>query len=407
MTQPVPLILVAGLVVMAASLARRLCGRAGVQPLVGYMLVGLLIGAADDRLDLISGEVASHLDFLGQLGVIILLFKIGLESNLARLLGQLRRAVLIWVGNVTLAALLGFVTARYVLGFGLVPALFTAVALSATSVGVATAVWQQAGALDSDDGALVLDVAELDDISAIVLMVLLFASTPLLVAGTNNGLGQVMATELTAVTAKFAAFAASCYLFARYAERGFTGWFIGPRLPAAVVGVATTGLACVIAGVASWIGFSVAIGALFAGLAFSRDPAEFEIDRQLTPVFELLSPFFFVTLGLGFELSVATTALGLGSVLLVAAIAGKLLGAGLPAALVTDRRRGMLIGLSMVPRAEIAMLVMLQGLRMGEAYVPPELFSAMSLVALSTALLAPVPLAALLRRARAGAARAC
>ncbi len=82
--------------------------------------------------------------------------------------------------------------------------------------------------------------------------------------------------------------------------------------------------------------------------------------------------------------------LAIGLTLFAAALIGKLAGAGLPAMLMLDGRRGWLIGVSMVPRAEIAMIIMLQGARMGADHVPPEVLGAMSLVVVATALLVPL-----------------
>ena len=120
---------------------------------------------------------------LGELGVICILFRVGLENDPRQLLRQLPRAVSIWIGNVVLSALLGYVAARYVLGYDLIPSLFVATALSATSVGVSVLIWESAGRLKSELGEQLIDVAELDDISAIVFMVTLFAPRRLYIKG--------------------------------------------------------------------------------------------------------------------------------------------------------------------------------------------------------------------------------
>jgi len=386
MMDSLPFVMIAGVIAIAATHIRQTCLRLQVQPLVGFVLVGLVIGLADEATGLLTPEVRDQLGLLGQFGVLILLFKVGLESDITGLMRQLRRAVAIWFSNVTVAALVGFTVTYYVLGYSLLPALFVGTALSATSIGVSAAVWQQAGRLETEDGALIIDVAELDDITAILLMVLLFTAAPLLVNGETHQLGELLPQALLWMLGKLAVFLVSVYLFARFAERPFT------RSSHDLGGltVAVTGMACLIAGVAAWIGLSTAIGAMFAGLAFSRDPEEFQIDQQLEPLYQLFSPFFFVAIGLGFAWDSAWTSLAVGLTLFAAALIGKLAGAGLPAMLMLDSRRGWLIGISMVPRAEIAMIIMLQGARMGADYVPPELLGAMSLVVVATALLVPL-----------------
>lgn len=384
--------LIVGAVIIANVHVRQTCERLQIQPLVGFVLVGVVLALLDEWAGLLTATMRGQLDLIGQVGVIILLFRVGMNSDITGLSRQLRRALVIWLSNVTVAAATGFIATYYLIGYPLLPSLFVAVALSATSIGISTAVWEQAGALHTDDGELVVDVAELDDITAILLMVLLFAAAPLLADGDTRNLAPLLTTELLLMLLKLGLFTISVYLFARFAEQSFTRSSHGRG----ALTVAVTGMACLIAGLAAWIGFSAAIGALFAGLAFSRDPQEFQIDEQLEPIHRLLSPFFFVVVGLSFPVNGAGGALLTAALLLFAAVVGKVAGAGLPAMAMLDRRRGWLIGVSMVPRAEIAMIIMLQGARMGADYVPAELLSAMSLMVLATVLLVPLWLGRLL-----------
>ena len=157
-----------------------------------------------------------------------------------------------------------------------------------------------------------------------------------------------------------------------------------------------TGIALLVAALADLLGFSLAIGALFAGLAFSRDPAEREIDRAFSELFVLFSPFFFVAIGLAIDVTLLPDALNLGLVLLVAAILGKLFGAALPAVLVTSPRDSLLIGISMIPRAEIFLIIMLHGVMLGDWAVPEPLYIAAVFVSVATCILAPILLRRLL-----------
>lgn len=109
------------------------------------------------------------------MGIVFLLFRVGLESELRKLVENLRDATLVWLADIAASGALGFVFAHHLLGLALVPSLFVAVAMTATSVGVSVAVWREEGALDSRRGQLLLDVAELDDVSDVVLMALLLA----------------------------------------------------------------------------------------------------------------------------------------------------------------------------------------------------------------------------------------
>ena len=247
--------------------------------------------------------------------------------------------------------------------------------------------------LRGDTGTVLLDVAELDDISGVLLMTVLLALIPVIQAG--GALWGPVAGAGGDVLRRLALLAAFCLLFARYVEpvaaRAMSRWERPPERLLAI-----TALGTLIAALAGALGFSLAIGALFAGLIFSRRPRPVRTDRGYTVLFDFLVPFFFVGIGLNVELDTLAPALGTGVVLAVAAVAGKLLGAGLPARLTMDRPAAVALGVSMVPRAEIAMVVLAQGHAMGPEVVPDRLYGGMALTCTATPPLLATLLATLL-----------
>ena len=364
--------------------------------MLGYIILGISVNYCNFFWQFLDENMHHGLEFLAKAGIVVLLFRVGLESNVVQMIAQIRRASFVWTGDVLLSFAAGFLFAKELLGFELVPSLVTAAALSATSLGVAAAVWRDAGALDSETGALLTDVAELDDISGVVLLALVLALVPMLQAGGSIDVGQIGSTAIVLLS-KFILFCGFCFLFARYLERPLVAWFLKLRpRPAGIVVV--TGFSFIISGIAGILGFSLAVGALFAGLAFSRDPSEHRIDKGFEYVFLLFSPFFFVGLGLGVDIRFLGQGAVVGLVLAIAAVVGKLAGAGLSTWLVTDRRTALLIGLSMIPRAEIALVVVQQARYLGDWAVPPELFGGMIVVSLLTCLVIPLILQVLLRR---------
>jgi Kef-type K+ transport system membrane component KefB len=345
-----------------------------------------------------STEAEVVFGFLSQVGVIALLFRIGLESNLQGLIRQLPRAGGIWAGNVALSGVAGYGTARWLLGMGLVPSLFAGIGLTATSVGVSMAVWREKKALSSANGELLVDVAELDDISGVGLMAILFAMVPVLQTGGNALTGLTDALRTAGWFAlKLAGFTLLCFLFSRYLEKRLTRLFKKTGHPETTM-LLVVGTGFVIAAVAGWLGFSLAIGALFAGLLFSRDPDAVKFDTSFESLYELFTPFFFIGIGLRMVPGSLAEGMTVGSVLLLTAVVGKLLGAGCPALLTTGRAGALLIGLSMVPRAEIAMIIMQRGQELGAWAVPPRLFSAMVFVSAGTCVVVPWVLSSLLKR---------
>jgi len=390
------LLALVGIVVIISAILRRGLEVLNLPAMLGYIVLGISINYFNSRWQFLDESMDHGLEFLAKVGIVVLLFRVGLETNVVQLIAQIRRASFVWTGDVLLSFAAGFLFANELLGFELVPSLVTAAALSATSLAVAAAVWRDAGALDSETGALLTDVAELDDISGVVLLALILALIPMLQAGDAIDIAQIGSTTIVLLS-KFALFCGFCFLFARYLERPLIAWFLKLRpRPAGIVVV--TGFSFIISGIAGIMGFSLAVGALFAGLAFSRDPSEHRIDKGFEYVFLLFSPFFFVGLGLGVDIQFLGQGTAVGLVLVIAAVLDKLAGAGLPAWLVTDRRTALLIGLSMIPRAEIALVVVQQARYLGDWAYPPELFGGMVIVSLLTCLVIPLVLQFLLRR---------
>ena len=400
------LVLLIGAVVVASILLRALLDRTYVPSLVGFMALGFLLRLADSRWGFLDERGEFAFEVLAELGVIVLLFRVGLESDLAGLLEQLPRASLIWIGNVALSAVPGYLVMTHVLGFGTIPSLVGATALTATSIGVSVGMWRRHDALRTRKGELLTDVAEMDDLSGVALMALLFAILPALRSGGAGGDGEAAGggdlwAELLSTGGIFAlklvVFAGLCFAFARYGERRITASFQKVGSPPELM-VLVAGVGIAIAGIAAWLGFSVAIGALLAGLAFSRDPDAVKIDAGFRGLFHLLSPFFFIGIGLALEVEALGSGLTAGAALAAVAILGKIIGAGLPALLATGTAGATLIGVSMVPRAEITMIIVERGQQLGDWAVPAELYAAFVLVSAVTCLLAPVTLEVLFRR---------
>jgi Kef-type K+ transport system membrane component KefB len=386
------MLMLGGVALLAVPL-RSALRKADLPALVAFIGLGLALSAADRNLGFLTRELRDQIGMLAQLGLVALLFRVGLESNLGRLVEQLRRAAVIWLPNLAIPAALAFALVWAWPGLGPIPALLVGIAASATSIGVSIAPWEEAGALESDDGALMLDVAELDDLSAVVLLGIAFAVAPGLHEG-NGMVGEAVWAGALQV-AKIALFSAGCYAFSRLVEPRLSALFarLDPRTGPFVFAAGTVFL---IVAVADALGFSMAIGAIFAGFAFSRDPAELLIDDAFAYVLALFGPFFFLSIGLSVGFDHFGAAILLASALFIVLVAGKVVGAGLATWAVAGRRTGLLIGASMVPRAEIFLIVMAHGLSLGPWAVPPELYTASVLAAVATCIAGSLVVARLL-----------
>ena len=365
-------------------------------PVVGFIGLGFVLRAIDARWSFMIEQAEWTLEFLANVGVAALLFRVGLRSDIEGLRRQLPRASWVWIWNVAISAGLGFAVAR-LLDWGPIPAAFVAVAMSATSVGISVSVWEDAKLMRSRLGELMLDVAELDDLSAVMLMLAVFAAAPLIV---EHGAGEATRAALGAVAwmlVKVAAFAVGCWIFAKYLEPPLSRFLARTENPPErVVTILAVGFG--VAAIAGWIGFSIAVGALFAGLTFSRDREAVHEQKHMEPLYAFFTPFFFIDIGFALDPGALGSSLLLGLVLFVPAVLGKVVGSGLPILKASGLRSGLLLGVSMVPRAEIGLLVARSANRLGDWAISHAMYGALVVAFGLTATAAPIVLAVLLKR---------
>ena len=395
-----PVALVGGLLILDLLL-QAVLHRTAIPSVVVHLALGMLLALEEARWGWLEARGREVIHFLGSVGVVFLLFRVGLESNLRALLENLRGASFVWLSSVSVAGCAGFLAGRYGIGLDRVPSLFLAVAMTVTSVGVSVAVWREEGAHASRDGQLLLDVAELDDLSGIVGMTVLFSIAPLLHEGRTEQLVGSVGWTVLQVLARLMVFALGVALFAGFLEAPLTRLLsrIEP-VPDRMITVVSVGL--LVAAGAGVLGFSFAIGAFFAGLAFSRDAEAVRLDASFDPLFDFFTPFFFIAVGLQIEPGAIGAAIPLGAGLFLVLVAAKLLGAGGGSLLLVEPRSAVLLGLSMIPCAEISMVVLEQGRQLGAWALPEEVFAAMVLVSLLTCLTAPLAIRSRLRRLHPG-----
>jgi Kef-type K+ transport system membrane component KefB len=375
---------------------RNLLIKISIPAIIGYIAIGLVTKWLDSSYHFLDEQNIHPIEFLSEIGIILLLFRVGLESNIDNLLEQFPHALWIWFWNVSISGLAGFVTSFYILNIDIIPSLFIATAMTATSIGVSVALWKEKGMLESKRGQLMLDVAQLDDLSSVAILALLLAVVPFF----KNDLNSLSPSIMIVIIAKFAAtligFTVLCIIFSKK---------IIPHIKLLKKGnsdsiIFVISISFIIASLASILGLSIAIGAFFAGLIFSRNSSIIKCQTCYISLCDFFIPFFFIGIGLKIDLALLPGFFTMGLILLIAAIVGKVIGTGMAAIRYMGLSGATIMGISMVPRAEIAMVVMKEGLSLGQWAVSKEIFGAMSIVTIGTVIITAFGLNWMVKRDR-------
>jgi len=364
----------------AAKVAGELFEHFGQPAVVGELLAGILVGPF--ALGLVGAGEGEVLEVVAELGVIILLFTVGLETSIDDLRAVGRPALIVGFLGVVLPFAAG-AGLMFGLGYDSTDALFVSAAIVATSVGVTARVLRDLGAVQTKFARVVLGAAVVDDILAI--LVLAF------VAGSAEG--GISTVGIVVLLLEVAAFLALVLVFGPRATRRLSSVVRIPGVPESPFLVAVL-LTLGLAALSEVIGLAAIIGAFFAGLIFEFRREE--VVTQIEPVYEFLVPFFFAITGSRLDPNVFTdpTVLGLASVVTVIAIVAKGAG-GYFGALELGRLPALAVGVGMVPRGEVGLIVASLGLGLG---LDAQLFGVVIAMTVVTTLVTPPLLTPLVRR---------
>ena len=359
------------LLFVGAKLGEEAARRLGQPAVVGELIGGFIVGPG--ALALVTpGETAA---VLAEIGVVILLFSVGLEVRLDDLLAVGKPAVLTAV-----VAMLLPIGAGIAIGLGIGEEPFTAafigLALAATSIGITSRVLADMGVLDRTFARVVLGAAVIDDVLALILI------------GIVSGAATGDISESTVFVA-VAAFGLIALGFAaarraRGLKREIFTWPLFADTPLVPAFILMFGVALVSAG----IGLAAIIGAFVAGLVVAETEAQDELEHEMRPLGQIFTPFFFAVTGAQLDLSalldpqIAALAIGLGVVGIVTKAAGGVIGARS-----LGRWGAATVGFGMVPRGEVGIVVANLGLATG--LLSAGLFSAVLIAVVLTTIVAP------------------
>lgn len=369
-----------GLLVIILGVARiaGILSRWSGQPAVlGELLAGIVIGPSLFRLIDPQNEV---LRLMSQVGVVLLLFQIGMETDLRKLIAVWRPACTVAVAGMLLPLLMGYSLCR-AFGFEHSTAIATGAVLSVTGIGVTARILSDLGRLDDLESRIILGAAVIDDMVGLTVLAVVGAA----VEGRVITVGSV--AFMAAIAIGF--LVGTLWLGAR----------VVPPLVQRMTQVDLPGsapiLAVIVAFGFSWvaaaIGSAVIIGAFAAGLLLRRSPQAQEIEQGCLPLARFFVPIFFIMVGAAVDLPLLNPAasennrfLVMTGMLFAAAVIGKLAAGYVP---FWFSCRKSVIGWAMVPRGAVGLVFAQFGLSRG--VLDERLFSAVTLMVVMTTVIAP------------------
>jgi Kef-type K+ transport system membrane component KefB len=373
------LLLAIGAMLAAAKLLGELFETVGQPAVLGEMLAGIVLGPS------MIGLVDPHqpvLHALSEIGVLILLFQIGLETNPKKLLEVGPAALAVAVVGVAVPFALGYY-ASAALGLEPLVRLVMGAALTATSVGITARVLSDLGRLQDRESQVVLGAAVIDDVIGLIILAVVSA----VVAG-----GAVTPTLVGTLTVTAFGFIGAALLVGRFVVPPLFDLLDrhlkGPSLPLIALTVAF-----LVAVLAAKIGSALIIGAFTAGLLFAPTRQLHAIEKGVVQIGYFFVPLFFVTVGALVDVRDFSDrrVLLTGGVLTLCAVVGKVLAGFAP--FWFDGRK-LVIGVGMVPRGEVGLIFASMGLVSG--VFDGKLFSSAALMVMATTFLAPIALRFLL-----------
>ena len=356
----------------AAKIGDEVFKRLGQPTLIGEILAGVIVGPA------ILGwyQINAETSLFAEIGVVLLLFQVGIETRLADLLRVGLPAVSVGFLGVLLPLAGGFGLGM-AFGFPIEVSVFLAAAMVATSVGITSQVLRDRGVLGTMSGRIILGAAIIDDILAMIILAI----------ATGMAAGGVSFERLAALVLLAVAFVAIVVVGGRGVLRRRPSILTDPefaRTPFLPGMIIMLGLAAL----AAAIGLAAIIGAFLAGMVVGESSERHALEEEVAPVAAFFTPFFFGAIGAQIDLAglFDSSALLLLATVTAVAIATKFIGSFV-GAIAIGIRRAALVGWGMVPRGEVGIVVAGLGLQLG--VIEGSIYSVVVGMAVITTLLVP------------------
>lgn len=402
-------------VYLAAKIGGELCARVNLPTVLGELVGGVVVGISalhllvfpeagaaavdsllmgflqttgglepDSALSVFQAQ-SEVISVLAELGVIILLFEIGLESDLKELIRVGPQAALVAILGVVTPFTLG--TAGLILLFDIptIPAVFAGAALTATSIGITAKVLAELQKLSSKEGQIIIGAAVLDDVLGIIVLA---------VVASLAKTGEIEVSNVVFLILGAAAFLVGSIFLGRLLSPYFVG-LVNLLKTRGQLLLSSLIFMFVLAYIGAAIQLEAILGAFAAGLILAETEKRHELEEQIIPIADMLVPVFFVSVGARTDVSVLNPAvpsnregLIIATFLIIVAIIGKIV-TGL-AVFGQPNINRLAIGVGMIPRGEVGLVFVGVGSASGVLSKPLE--AAIIVMVILTTFLAPAML---------------
>lgn len=413
------LVIQLGLILFAAKLGNIFFEKIKLPGTLGELVVGMIIGPyALGQIGFygfshglfpapVNGgfAVSPELYGLSAVAAVVLLFNIGLKTDLKLLLRYSLAGGLVGLGGMVASFFLGATSVMlfsdmlfgHSLGFFAPQCLLLGTITTATSVGITARILSERQKLDSPEGVTILSAAVIDDVMGIILLAVVMS-----VVTASKAVGGIDWGHIGVIAGKAVGVWLAATIIGVAASRKISfllKWF-GDRTSIAIVAF---GLALVLAGLFEEAGLAMIIGAYVMGLSLSRSDISHVVQERLRPIYALLVPVFFCTTGMQINLGALTSppVLIFGFVYAFVAMFSKVVGCGIPALLANFNLRGAArIGFGMAPRCEVALII--AGVGLSAHLLSPVILAAVIIMVVVNTVVAPPVLVFLFRSPKRG-----
>ncbi|MFC1722982.1 cation:proton antiporter [Nanoarchaeota archaeon] len=383
-----PLLVLLIVITLAYALGE-VCRKTRMPRVVGYIFAGLLLGVPQIRPYLLTDETGPLLDFMSQMGILLLFFFVGLQVDMKKFQRHISESILVSVFNTLLPLVIGAVAMHYIFGVAWIGSVIVGMCLAMSAQAVSVDVLEELGMLRSKIGRIIITSGTIDDVFELGLISVVFALIHAVTgqASTTQVLGDAAIFVIAIIAFRYVIVPVLLNLFA--AEQKLSALFTGAVVITLIMAVVT-----------EYLGLGAIIGALFAGLIVrevlltgnkKQVWEEHNIAKAIHIIsFGLFVPIFFVWVGMKTDITAIFTNTGMMITMVIIALFGTVVGTIIGVLLHKGGtfHEGLIVGWGVAPKGDVELVIAI--LALGRTLIGPDVYSALVLMAFFTTLISPL-----------------